>query len=514
MGEVNQTYERFMFNSRKQGEGETIDAFISDLRDMVKSCGYCDKCLPSMIMDRIVLGVSDSKVQTELLKCRDLTLEKCIDICKASESALAQNRVMRPTEQVNKMSGYKKNGLKKEGYRPKPRHTSQTNEARMCKFCGESHKMKKELCPAYEQTCTKCGLKNHSAVKCYTGERPRRVHHLQEEEEPEWVNVVKSEKMDEKKEVKCLLVVDGEEVHFQIDTGSSVNLLPKRYATSIQPTNKILRTWDQGDFKPEGVCRRVVKNPRNGRKYSVEFLVYEGNLTPLLGLRASQHMEFVNVQTDNFVAVNSVRVENDYADVMKGGLGMLEGEHHLKVRPEIQPVVMPTRRVPISVRPKLEEELNRMVDQGVLEKVEQPTAWVSQMAVTAKKDGSLRICIDPQELNKALQREHTTLPVLEDTLHDLGQSRVFSKVDLKSGYWHVCLDKESSLLTTFQTCFGRYRWLRLPFGLSVSAEIFQKKLQQALEGIEGVVCVADDVIIHGKNEEEHDYNLKKFLERC
>ena len=55
--------------------------------------------------------------------------------------------------------------------------------------------------------------------------------------------------------------------------------------------------------------------------------------------------------------------------------------------------------------------------------------------------------------------------MLEDTLHDLGQSRVFSKVDLKSGYWHVSLDKESSMLTTFQTCFGRYRWFRLPFGL-------------------------------------------------
>lgn len=122
--------------------------------------------------------------------------------------------------------------------------------------------------------------------------------------------------------------------------------------------------------------------------------MYEGSLTPLLGLRASQ-MKPIDVKTENFVSVNSMRVENDYSDVMKGGLGTLEGEHHLKVRPEIQPVVMATRRVPISVRPKL-EELNRLVDQGVLEKVEEPTAWVSQMAVNVKKDGSLRICIDPQ----------------------------------------------------------------------------------------------------------------------
>ena len=72
--------------------------------------------------------------------------------------------------------------------------------------------------------------------------------------------------------------------------------------------------------------------------------------------------------------------------------------------------------------------------------------------------------VQPLELNKALQRQHTSLPVLEDTLHDLGQSRVFSKVELKSGYWDVHLDRGSSLLTTFQTCYGRCRWLRLHLG--------------------------------------------------
>ena len=72
-----------------------------------------------------------------------------------------------------------------------------------------------------------------------------------------------------------------------------------------------------------------------------------------------------------------------------------------------------------------------------------------------------------RELNKALQREHFTLPVLEDAIHELGESRVFTKADLASGYWHIELDEESSRLTTFQTCHGRYRWRRLPFGLNV-----------------------------------------------
>ena len=141
--------------------------------------------------------------------------------------------------------------------------------------------------------------------------------------------------------------------------------------------------------------------------------MYEGSFTPLLGLRVSTQMALINVQTDNFFQVHSVRVEDDYGGVLKGELGQLEGEHHQKVRPGAQPVVAPTRRVSISVRPKLREELGRLMEQGVLEKAEQPTPWVSQMAVAEKRDGSLRICIDLQEPSEALQREHTTLPVLE-----------------------------------------------------------------------------------------------------
>jgi len=104
--------------------------------------------------------------------------------------------------------------------------------------------------------------------------------------------------------------------------------------------------------------------------------------------------------------------------------------------------------------------------------------------------------------------------VLDDVLHELGQSKVFTKADLSAGYWHVQLDTESSLLTTFQTCFGRYRFCRLPFGLSVSSEIFQRKLIEALDGLTNVACIADDVIVHGKDTNDHDKHLHDFLQTC
>ena len=89
------------------------------------------------------------------------------------------------------------------------------------------------------------------------------------------------------------------------------------------------------------------------------------------------------------------------------------------------------------------------------------------------------------------------LPVIDDILPELSKARVFSTVDLKSGYWHCILDLESSALTTFVTPYGRYRWRRLPFGLSASSEIFQKHLHQALENLDGVLFIADDIRVYG-----------------
>ena len=140
------------------------------------------------------------------------------------------------------------------------------------------------------------------------------------------------------------------------------------------------------------------------------------------------------------------------------------------------------------------------------------------MATT--KSGALRVFIDPRLLNEALKRETYQIPVLHEILPELAQAKVFSTVDLRSGYWHCVLDKESSLLTTFATPFGRYRWYRLPFGLSVSSDIFQKRINQTLEGLNDVLNIPDDILICGvRNTIEeanpiHNQNLEALLKRC
>ncbi|KAK3732970.1 hypothetical protein RRG08_002578 [Elysia crispata] len=185
-------------------------------------------------------------------------------------------------------------------------------------------------------------------------------------------------------------------------------------------------------------------------------------------------MQLVQIKKENFETVASL-IESSIFD---GEVGTFPWEQHLTVDSSVPPVVMPDRRVPIAVKTKLKEELDNMTKKGVITPVTEPTPWVSQLVVATKPNGNLRVCIDPKYLNKALRREHFTMPILDDVLYELSSSKLFTKVDLKNGYWHVLLDDESSRLTIFQTCYGRYRFLRLPFGLNVSAEIFERKVME------------------------------------
>nr|XP_054766977.1 uncharacterized protein K02A2.6-like [Lytechinus pictus] len=96
------------------------------------------------------------------------------------------------------------------------------------------------------------------------------------------------------------------------------------------------------------------------------------------------------------------------------------------------------------------------------------------------------------------------MTTIEDILSDLTNAKVFSTFDAKNGFWHVQLDESSSELTTFNTPYGRYRWKRMPFGLSTAPEEFQRRLNLVLEGLEGVRCVADDILVFGKGESEEE----------
>ena len=137
-----------------------------------------------------------------------------------------------------------------------------------------------------------------------------------------------------------------------------------------------------------------------------------------------------------------------------------------------------------------------------------------------QKPGKLRVCIDPRDLNRAIKRPKYQIPTVDQVLPKSAKAKVFTVLDAKDGFYQVKLNKESPLLTTFWTPFGKYRYLRMPQGISSAPEEYQRRQNEALAGLNGVEVIADDILCCGSGEtvedaqKDHDSNLLNLLDRA
>ena len=127
-------------------------------------------------------------------------------------------------------------------------------------------------------------------------------------------------------------------------------------------------------------------------------------------------------------------------------------------------------------------------------KRDDPTDWVNGLIIVEKKDGFLRLCLDPRDLNKAIKREHYEIPTCDDVTTRLHGNTVFTIIDMKVRFHQIQIDKESSKFCTFNSPFGRYSFTRLPCGISSLPEVFQKWNTEAFQDIHNVHVVFDDLI--------------------
>ena len=202
------------------------------------------------------------------------------------------------------------------------------------------------------------------------------------------------------------------------------------------------------------------------------------------------------------------------------GIGCLQPPVSFVTKPNITPIQMPVHRVPVSKRAKEKAAIDHYVKAGILKKVQEPTPWCSNI-LCRESPSKFRVCIDPsQTINKAIERPICQMPTLTEQLHKLHNSKCFSLIDVRDGYLHIPLDRESSQMTTMHTSYGRYRWTRLPFGINSAPEEFQVRLMTALEGLEGIALVADDILTFGvgdtyaEAEADHDVKILALMQQA
>ena len=208
------------------------------------------------------------------------------------------------------------------------------------------------------------------------------------------------------------------------------------------------------------------------------------------------------------------------------GIGCFPGDpYKFHLKPDHKPARHAPRKVPVHLEAAFKEEIESLVKQGILEEVKVHTDWVNSYVIVEKDTGNqyvpnhtvkkkLRICLDPRDLNEALEREPYHTRSVDEITAKLQGMTVFTIVDFKKGYWIVVLHPDSRRLTCMALPFGRFQWTHLPMGTVVAQDIFQSKLDAIFIGTEGVTGIADDMIIAGKDEMEHDRNFLAFMEKC
>ena len=540
----NKVFFRYQFHKRQQSSEETFESFLTDLKNLVRDCGYGQDIRDEMVRDRIVSGLFSDQVREKLLTKGDtLTLTSAIDIVTTHEITKQQMCTMTDRKSTPADIDAIQGSRFKTGYVQSNQAQIPNRNISSCLNCGGSHA--KGLCPAKGQTCNYCLKLNHYAKVCMKKKfsQSRKINMVDEQidsiENTTSTRSNVSNKDDDKYQYVYIdsigqeqpIVPDtafaditfetGDIVKFKVDTGAQTNVLPLSiYSQLTRPpplgkTNQRLQSYTGQSLNVKGKIN--LKCAYKEQPMNQEFVVVDiHHSQPILGLRTCLNLNVIKLVmsvNEPTVPMTKEMVLNKFKETFTG-LGEIEGEIKIHLQPDSTPVIHPPRRVPFALKDKLQAELKRMEDMDVIEKVTIPTDWVNSLVTVEKPNGDIRICLDPKDLNTCIKRPHYSLPTLEDALAKMSGAQYFSKLDAKSGYWMLKLDEPSSYLTTFNTPFGRYRFKRLPFGLICAQDVFQLKMDEVFEGLDGVTPLVDDVIITGKTREEHDANLLAALNRA
>jgi hypothetical protein len=206
----------------------------------------------------------------------------------------------------------------------------------------------------------------------------------------------------------------------------------------------------------------------------------------------------------------------EYRDVFRKEVPGLPPRRDIDFFIELSPRAMPVSRTPYRMStPELVElnlQLKEMMDKGYIRPSVSP--WGAPVLFVKNKDDTLRVCIDYRQLNKVTIKNKYPLPRIDDLFDQLGGASIFSKIDLKSGYHQVRIKGEDIHKTTFQTRYGHYEFVVVPFGLTNAPATFMCLMNNVLSKFldKFVFVFIEDILIYSKNRKEHEEHLRLVLQ--
>ncbi|KAG7301015.1 hypothetical protein JYU34_015388 [Plutella xylostella] len=561
--------ERYRFRQRRQSCGESVKDYYTELKKLSSECDFGAN-LEDNLRDQLVCGLKSDVIRQRLFAEDSLSFSQAVKIACSLEAAerdaasvevmgaggggasahsnsavhaLTSSRARGPSGSAAQGSyGRGPSGARRWA---SPDTARSADQSAQCEACGaRSHGIKD--CRFRRAICSKCGKEGHLRRVCpawaeraghrWAGNRgykqSKSLHHLdegvpaqEEDDSAECEEELNQLCLSGYKPVSLPINVDGHRLRMELDTGSAISCISKETYDSLfsnrqlESYNLVLKFYDGSRVRPLGLIKPNVKWGNITKQ--LELFVIEGGTTSLLGRHWLTELKVpLLTSTDMVEQCNQLADGKElnmllsrHKELFSGGLGRFTGgKVRLRVREDAVPVFCRARPLPFALKERVDAELDAMLRDGVIEPVD-CSDWATPLVPVSKADGGLRICADYKiTLNPALLVDRYPLPRFDDLLMTLNKSVIFSKCDLSQAYNQLELD-ESAKYTVVNTHRGLYRYKRLVYGLSSSSGIFQRTLSNLLKGIPFTGVFIDDVIVGGRNIEEHLKSLEEVLRR-
>ena len=548
--------ERLKFLNHDRRPNETVSEFVAALRQLASTCQFSSGDFDDQIRDPLMHGIRDNKMQIEMINVgTEVTLKTAMDAAMRVE--LSRRSVREMSEVAGRSSSASAgstsatsevNFVKKKhflGTKPCWRCTGR-HDPSQCRyknktcFCCSGRGYVKAVCPnrsekkpssyVKQSTDSKHQKSNKSSKKHFSKMGPS--HHVGEGsqsgvmEGSYEVNEVHDQRDEEnecdesyslymisdhsKAPILVDVTVNGELLRMEVDTGATYTVigqdrLPESLREqTLRPSSIVLQTYSAEQLK---VVDDLVCTVQFGEQVvnDLSLLVVPGDRPALLGRNWMSHIQFdwlsigaaLNVSGESGQAV---RWKGLHVPLFEATLGKLPGfKAWVRMKTTARPKFCKAASVPYAVRDELAKELDRLVSDGVLKKVDF-AEWASKIVVVRKQNRTLRVCADfKPTVNPQLEVNQYPLPTPEDLFSKLAGGVMFTVLDLSHAYQQIELEEDSRQYVVVNTHKGFYRYTRLPYGIASAPAIFQNVMESLLSDVPGVGIYLDDLLITGKS---------------
>src|SRR4030067_2895271 len=231
---------------------------------------------------------------------------------------------------------------------------------------------------------------------------------------------------------------------------------------------------------------------------------------------AQLFLMFASLKVDKEKGSSELPVVNEFLDGFPDEVADLPPEREVDFSIDLVPGTSPVSMAPYRMSATELSELKKLLEELLEKKFIRPSVspWGAPVLLVKKKDGSMRLCVDYRQLNKVTVKNKYPLPRIDDLMDQLVGAKVFSKIDLRSGYHQIRVKAEDIPKTAFRTRYGYYEYSVIPFGVSNAPGVFMEYMNRIFHPYldKFVVVFIDDILVYSKTDEEHMNHLRIVLQ--